>query len=48
MSRKPRTTKRPPAVPELSDEAACMIQLFLEVFYLWFSRVYGKRLVKES
>lgn len=40
MPRKPRTPKRPPLVPELSDEAAYMMQFFLEDFYLWFSRAY--------
>jgi hypothetical protein len=50
MSHKPRTarTKRPPAVFEISDEAACRIQLIFEDFYLWFSSVYCKRLVKAS
>ena len=44
MPRKPRTSKRPPVVPELSDEAAYMMQFFLEDFYLWFSRAYATQI----
>lgn len=44
MPRKPRTPKRPPVVPELSDEAAYMMQFFLEDFYLWFSRAYATQI----
>jgi hypothetical protein len=43
MSNKPRRPKRLP-VPELSDEAAYMMQYFLEHFYLWFSRTYATQI----
>jgi hypothetical protein len=46
MSRKTRNAKRIAAfaAPELSDEAACMMQFFLEDFYLWFSSAYGDQI----
>ena len=31
-------------LPELSDEAAYMMQFFLEDFYLWFSRAYATQI----
>ena len=31
-------------LPELSDEAAYMMQFFLEDFYLWFSCAYGAQI----
>jgi hypothetical protein len=31
-------------VPELSDEAAYMMQYFLEDFYMWFSRTYATQI----
>jgi len=30
--------------PQLSDEAAYMMQFFLEDFYLWFSRTYAPQI----
>ena len=40
MPHKSRTPKRLPT-PQISDEAAYMMQFFLEDFYLWFSRTYA-------
>ncbi|MEX3937833.1 hypothetical protein AB4Y32_40100 [Paraburkholderia phymatum] len=48
MSRKtpthqPDVSRRLP-LPELSDEAAYMMQFFIEDLYLWFSRAYATQI----
>ncbi|MEM5403342.1 MULTISPECIES: hypothetical protein [Paraburkholderia] len=40
---KPDAARRLP-LPELSDEAAYMMQFFIEDFYLWFSRAYATQI----
>ncbi|MBP0596342.1 hypothetical protein J8I87_43575 [Paraburkholderia sp. LEh10] len=48
MSRKTsphrRANSRRLPLPELSDEAAYMMQFFIEDFYLWFSRAYATQI----
>ena len=50
MSRKTsphrRANSRRLPLPELSDEAAYMMQFFIEDFYLWFSRAYATHIVQ--
>jgi hypothetical protein len=41
--RQPDATQRLP-LPELSDEAAYMMQFFIEDLYLWFSRAYATQI----
>ena len=41
--RKPKASQRMP-LPELSDEAAYMMQFFIEDLYLWFSRAYATQI----
>jgi hypothetical protein len=40
---KPHASRRLP-LPELSDEAAYMMQFFIEDLYLWFSRAYATQI----
>lgn len=41
MPRKPATRNTPPLLPTLTDEAAYMMQFFLDDFYQWFSHSYA-------
>lgn len=40
---KPNASRSLP-LPELSDEAAYMMQFFIEDLYLWFSRTYATQI----
>ena len=40
---KPNASRHLP-LPELSDEAAYMMQFFIEDLYLWFSRTYATQI----
>jgi hypothetical protein len=40
---KPNASRHLP-LPELSDEAAYMMQFFIEDLYLWFSRAYATQI----
>lgn len=39
-----RITSRPPALPELTDNAAAQIQQLLCDWLLWFSAAYGEQI----
>jgi hypothetical protein len=41
---RPSDASRHLPLPELSDEAAYMMQFFIEDFYLWFSRAYATQI----
>ncbi|BCG05701.1 hypothetical protein PPGU19_102690 (plasmid) [Paraburkholderia sp. PGU19] len=40
----PEIMPRPPALPEMSDEAAAQIQQLLCDWLLWFSAAYGEQI----